>query len=209
VSADAAAAAGTEPVVVPLAAVTRGLVRDRVLDAVGELLQDRTWAQVTMSDVADRAGVSRQTLYNSFGSRLSLAQAYVEREADRFLAAVDVAVRGHEAEPRQALAAALEIFLIAAGRHPLVRAIISTEGGEELLPLVTTRGGPLLERATGHLADLLVDTWPRLRPPQAAPIADALVRLAISYAALPAGEPAATAATIAEILGPSIDQAVG
>jgi hypothetical protein len=120
-----------------------------------------------------------------------------------------VAVRGHEAEPRQALAAALEIFLIAAGRHPLVRAIISTEGGEELLPLVTTRGGPLLERATGHLADLLVDTWPRLRLAQAAPIADALVRLAISYAALPAGEPAATAATIAEILGPSIDQAVG
>ncbi len=209
VAADAAESAGTEPRAVPLAAVTRGFARDRVLDAVGELLRDRNWAQVTMSDVADRAGVSRQTLYNSFGSRLSLAQAYVAREADRFLAAVDVAVRGHQAEPRQALTAALEIFLIAAGRHPLVRAIISAEGGEELLPLVTTRGGPLLERATGHLADLLVETWPRLLPARAAPIADALVRLAISYAALPAGEPAETAATVAEILGPSIDQAVG
>lgn len=208
-NAEAAAGADTNATVVPLAAATRGLVRDRVLDAVGELLRDRTWAQVTMSDVADRAGVSRQTLYNSFGSRLSLAQAYVGREADRFLAAVDLAVRGHEAEPRQALAAALEIFLSAAGRHPLVRAITSTEGGEELLPLVTTRGGPLLERATAHLSGLLVDTWTRLRPAQAGPIADALVRLAISYAALPAGEPAETAATIAEILGPSIDQAVG
>jgi AcrR family transcriptional regulator len=193
----------------PLAAATRGLVRDRVLDAVGELLLDRTWAQVTMSDVAERAGVSRQTLYNAFGSRLQLAQAYVGREADRFLAAVDVAVREHADRPRRALAAALEIFLAAAGRHPLVRAITSTEGGEELLPLVTTRGGPLLERATAHLTDLLVDTWPRLDASQAGPIADALVRLAISYAALPAGEPTATAATIAEILGPSIDQAVG
>lgn len=193
---------------IPLAELTRGLVRDRVLDAVGELLADRSWAQVTMSDVAGRAGVSRQTLYNSFGSRLQLAQAYVGREADRFLAAVDVAVRDHAAEPRQALAAALEIFLAAAGEHPLVRAIISTDGGEELLPLVTTRGGPLLERATARLTELLVATWPHLRPAQAGPVADALVRLAISYAALPAGEPAATAATIAGILGPSIDEVV-
>lgn len=192
----------------PMAALARGLLRDRVLDAVGELLSDRPWTHVTMSEVADHAGVSRQTLYNAFGSRLQLAEAYVSREADRFLAAVDVAVREHAGEPRRALAAALEIFLAAAGRHPLVRAIISTDGGEELLPLVTTRGGPLLERATGHLTGLLIDTWPQLRPAQAGPVADALVRLAISYAALPAGEPAETARTIAEIFGPLIDEAV-
>ena len=192
----------------PLAALTRGLLRDRVLDAVGELLSDRPWAQVTMSEVADHAGVSRQTLYNAFGSRLALAEAYVGREADRFMAAVDVAVRGHAGAPRRALAAALEIFLAAAGRHPLVRAITSTDGSEELLPLVTTRGGPLLERATRHLTDLLIDTWPQVRAAQAEPVADALVRLAISYAALPAGEPAETARTIAEILGPSIDGAM-
>ena len=191
----------------PLAALTRGLLRDRVLDAVGELLSDRPWAQVTMSEVADHAGVSRQTLYNAFGSRLALAEAYVGREADRFLAAVDVAVREHAGAPRRALAAALEIFLAAAGRHPLVRAITSTDGSEELLPLVTTRGGPLLERATRHLTGLLIDTWPQVRPAQAEPVADALVRLAISYAALPAGKPAETARTIAELLGPSIDEA--
>ena len=180
-----------------------------MLDAVGQVLADRSWAQVTMADVAARAGVSRQTLYNTFGSRPELAQAYVEREADRFLAAVDVAVREHAAEPRRALAAALEIFLGAAGEHPLVRAIISTEGSEELLPLVTTRGGPLIDHVTAHLTGLLVETWPRLRPSDAAPVSDALVRLAISYAALPAGEPAQTARTVARLLGPSVDEMLG
>jgi AcrR family transcriptional regulator len=180
-----------------------------VLEAVGELLRDRPWARVTMAEVAGRAGVSRQTLYNAFGSRPELAQAYVGREADRFLTDVDIAVRQHATEPREALAAALAIFLGAAGRHPLVRAITSSEGGEELLPLVTTRGGPLIEHVTEHLTALLVDTWPRLPRTDAAPIADALVRLAISYAALPAGDPIDTARRIARLLGPSVDDLVG
>lgn len=191
---------------VPYAALTRGLLHDRMLAAVGELLDDRPWAKVTMAAVADRVGVSRQTVYNTFGSRDELARAYVEREADRFLAGVDLAVRDNAARPRDALAAALTVFLGAAGRHPLVRAITSTEGGDELLPLVTTRGGPLIEHVTDHLTSLLVETWPVLQPRDAGPIADALVRLAISYAALPAGDPTQTAATIARLLSPSVDE---
>ena len=197
------------PPAVPYAELTRGLLRDRTLEAVGELLGDRPWAKVTMSAVAARVGVSRQTLYNTFGSRQELAQAYVEREADRFLAGVDVAVQENAHEPHAALAAALTIFLGAAGRHPLVRAIISAEGGEELLPLVTTRGGPLIEHVTEHLAELLVQTWPVLRRIDAASIADALVRLAISYAALPSGPPAQTAQRIARLLAPSVDELLG
>jgi AcrR family transcriptional regulator len=180
-----------------------------MLEAVGELLGDRPWPKVTMAAVAGRVGVSRQTVYNTFGSRQELARAYVEREADRFLAGVDVAVRQNAGQPRDALAAALTIFLGAAGQHPLVRAITSAEGGDELLPLVTTRGGPLVEHVTDHLTGLLVETWPVLRPRDAGPIADALVRLAISYAALPAGDPSQTARTIARILGPSVDELLG
>lgn len=191
------------------AQLARDLLRDRVLEAVGELLADRPWSKVSMAAVAAHVGVSRQTLYNAFGSRHELAQAYVEREADRFLAGVDVAVRHSAAEPREALAAALAIFLGAAGRHPLVRAITSSEGGDELLPLVTTRGGPLIEHVTDHLTALLVETWPRLARADAAQIADALVRLAISYAALPAGDPIDTARGIARLLGPSVDELVG
>jgi AcrR family transcriptional regulator len=201
--------AAAEPHPTPYAEVARGLLRDRVLDAVGELLRNRPWAQVKMADVAERAGVSRQTLYNTFGSRQELAQTYVVREADRFLVAVDAAVREHVADPRDALAGALGIFLVTAGEHPLVRAMTSREGSEELLPLVTTRGGPLIERVTDHLTELFLETWPRLTRADAAPVADALVRLAISYAALPSGAPADTATAIARLLGPRVDELLG
>jgi AcrR family transcriptional regulator len=200
---------GVDSPQVPFAELSRGLLRDRALEAVGEMLRQRTWSQVTMAALAARTGVSRQTLYNTFGSRRGLARAYVEREADRFLAGVDRAVRARAADPQEALAAALGVFLGAAGEHPLVGAITSTDGGEDLLPLVTTRGGPLIDHVTGHLTQLLTETWPKLRRHDAAPVADVLVRLAISYAALPAGDPARTAATIARLLAPSVDRLLG
>ena len=57
------------------AEASKTLLRDTVLDAVHELIGDRAWEQVTMREVARRAGVSRQTLYNSFGGRDELSQA--------------------------------------------------------------------------------------------------------------------------------------
>ena len=78
------------PAVKPrFAEASKTLLRDTVLDAAHELLADRTWADVTMGEVAERAGVSRQTVYNTFGDRDGLSQAYVIREADRFLAVVE------------------------------------------------------------------------------------------------------------------------
>src|SRR5918997_5774495 len=151
------APAGTRPSYVE---ASRGLLREMVLDAVHALLADRAWAEVSMADVAERSGVSRQTLYNAFGGRHELAQAYVLREADRFVAAVEEAVRARAADPRAAVAAALEIFLSAAATHPLVRAISASEDGDELLPLVTTRGGPVVDEVTEQLAAMMADTWP-------------------------------------------------
>ena len=197
------AAAGARP---SYAEASRNLRRDMVLDAVHGLLADRAWAEVSMADVAERSGVSRQTLYNAFGGRQELAQAYVLREADRFVAAVEEAVRARAADPRAAVAAALEIFLSAAATHPLVRAISASEDGDELLPLVTTRGGPVLGRVTEQLAALIAATWPSLPPAEAAHLADTLVRLAISHAALPSASARATAAAVARIVGPHIDE---
>jgi AcrR family transcriptional regulator len=187
---------------------SRGLLRETVLDAVGELAAERPWSQVTMGDVAERAGVSRQTLYNSFGSRQDLAQAYVIREADRFLDAITEAVRDAAPDPRAALRAAAEIFLAAAETHPVIRAVAASESGDELLPLLTTRGGPLVGEVTERLASLLVETWRGLDRGQAFAVADTLVRLAISHAALPGARPAETAESLSRVLGPYLDHLV-
>ncbi len=184
------------------------LLRQTILDAVAELVAERTWEDVTMAAIAGRAGVSRQTLYNEFGSRLELAQAYVMREADRFLTAVEEAVRANGDDPHSALKAALDVFLPAAASHPVIRAITVGEGGDELVTLVTTRAGGLVERVTERLAELLSEKWPGLAPADARLVSETLARLAISYAALPSSSPAKTAADVTRVLGPFLDELV-
>ena len=185
-------------------------VRTTLLDGVREELRKKSWAEVKMADVAKAAGVSRQTLYNEFGSRGELAQAFVLREADLFLDAVQKAVIANRDDPVAALGAAFEVFLTTAAEDPLVRALLGGgAGAEELLPLVTTQGEPVLELATTRLNALLLEGWPEIDPAKTLLLAEATVRLAISYAALPAGPAGLTGDAIARLLGPFVREAVG
>ncbi len=187
------------------AQASRILLRDSVLDAVGELLADDAWSDVTMAEVASRAGVSRQTLYNAFGGREELAQAYLMREAGRFLEAIEEAVVGNADDPRRALIQAAELFLSLVSTHPMVRAL-SSQDGEQLVAMATTRGGTLLTAMTDRLSELILSNWPEVEPEGARLLSATLVRLAISHAVLPTGPPKRTAADIARTLGPFIDE---
>jgi AcrR family transcriptional regulator len=190
----------------PYPVAARELLRNTLLDAARDLLQQRPWSDVTMADIATAAGVSRQTLYNEFGSRDEFAQELVMREGDRFLVDVEEAVRARVADPRRALEAAFDVFLTAAGENPLVRTAIFDAGGEGLLPMVTTQGQPVVERAAERLAALIVESWPVVAARESALLAEALVRLAISYATLPKGPANMTAASVVELLAPYIEQ---
>ncbi|MGO9321672.1 MAG: TetR family transcriptional regulator [Solirubrobacteraceae bacterium] len=193
---------------IPYPIAARELLRNTLLDAACEQLQGRRWADVTMADIALAAGVSRQTLYKEFGSRDEFAQVLVMREADRFLIAVEGAVGAHLDDPASALAAAFDVFLHAAAENPLVRTIVHGDGAEELLALFTTHGQPLVERATERLAAVLLASWPLVARDDARLLSECLVRLAISYAALPTGPASMTAASIASLLGPYVEQLV-
>ncbi|MCW2986859.1 MAG: Transcriptional regulator, TetR family, partial [Conexibacter sp.] len=171
---------------------------------------ERGWPDVTMAAVARAAGVSRQTLYKRFGSRAELAQAYVLREAARLVARVETAITAHVDAPRTAVSAAFDVFFAAAADNPLVRAITTGGGGaDELLELVTTRGAPVVAAATGRLAAVMRESWPGLAAHDADLLAEVVVRLAISAAALPGGRAALTGASMAEVLGPYVDHALG
>jgi AcrR family transcriptional regulator len=184
----------------------RELLRSTILDAMRDQLRTRPWAEVTMAEVARAAGVSRQTLYNEFGTRMELAQEFVLYEADRFLSTVEEAVSAHLDDPATALSAAFDVFLAAAADDPLVRTIVADDGGDELLPLVTTQGEPVLQRATGRLAAFLQRGWPAVGEAEARLLAETVVRLAISYVALPPGSAAMTGPSVAALLGPYIER---
>ena len=189
----------------PYATRARELLRTTLLDAMHGLLEERPWAEITIADVATAAGVSRPTLYKQFPSRDELAQAYVLREVDRFLQSVEQAVVDHLDDPATALAAAFDVFLTSAAKDPLVREVVTGDGGE-LLPLVTTRGAPVIEHATDRLTSFHCAGWPRLEERRARLLADAVVRLAISYAASPSGPSDLTGRSVAELLGPYVER---
>ena len=63
--------------------------RERILDAAWQITSEQGWSAITMSRLGEAAGVSRQSVYNEFGTKQQVAEALVARELQRFLAAVD------------------------------------------------------------------------------------------------------------------------
>src|SRR5690348_6924815 len=96
-------------------------LRDLLLDAAAALIGDRGWRQTRMADVAAAAGVSRQTLYQYYGTRGALEGALVLRETDRFLTDVERAVAEHPDDAQAATSAAFEVFLGAVAQNTLIK----------------------------------------------------------------------------------------
>ncbi|HMJ02328.1 MAG TPA: TetR family transcriptional regulator [Conexibacter sp.] len=193
----------------PYAVAARQLLRDTLFDAARDQLQHSAWADITMADVARTAGVSRQTLYKEFGTRNEFSAAFVIREGERFLDAVEQAVREHLDDPRAAVAGALEVFLALAAEDPLMRMVLSDDGTGGMLPLVTTQSMPVVTWAAQRLSAVIQEGWPQASAADAQLLSEALVRLAISYVTVPAGSPEATADAAARLLGPFIERALG
>jgi AcrR family transcriptional regulator len=193
----------------PYPEAARELLRQTLFGAARDELERRAWSEITMSDIAAAAGVSRQTLYKEFGNRNEFGLAFVIHEGERFLDDVDAAVLAHRDDPRAAIAAALELFLRTAGEDPLIRILLSDDGTGGMLPFVTTQGMPVVQWATARLATTIEEGWPQAPQSDVLLLSESLVRLAISYITAPTGSPDATANAVADLLGPFIDRALG
>ena len=187
----------------PYQTAARNLLRETIIDAVDELVRSRGWSATTMSDVAAAAGVSRQTLYNEFGARQSLVEAYVTREIEALIAQVTDAVRANADDAHRALRIAFDLFLQLASDEPVVQVIVNDAEGGELHQLLTGLGRAV---ASERIAHLIREVWPQVGPADARLLAESLARLAISHALLPSEEPAVTARGVGRMLGPFVDE---
>ena len=59
--------------------IDTSITRDRVLEAAEELIMSGGFAPATVSELADRAGVSRATVFSRFGSKLGVLEALAVR----------------------------------------------------------------------------------------------------------------------------------
>ncbi|MEO8748864.1 MAG: TetR family transcriptional regulator [Allobranchiibius sp.] len=120
---------------------------ERILSATAELIVNDGWSGITMTKVAARAGVSRQTVYNEFGTRPALARAIVMRELTSVLAGVEAAFSAHPGDAAAAVRATVLTVLQYAERNPLLGAALVDGPGNELLAPLTVDSGLLLQSA--------------------------------------------------------------
>ncbi len=176
-----------------------------VFDALRRQLLDNPWRDVTLEAVANDAGVSRQTLYNTFGSRNGLAQAYTLALAEVLCDVIGATVAQHPDDPRAGLEAGLVLFLESAAADPLIGRVRDGDAHPDLVRLVTADAGPLLVRAGERLEELARGTWPGLSVESARTFARVAARMALSYITTPPEydeSPAALAAGLSVVLAP-------
>lgn len=170
---------------VPYAEASRVLLRDSILDGMRDLLGSRDWSAITLADVARAAGISRQTIYNEFGSRQGLAQGYAMRLADRLVDEVDNAIRSNEGKIYEAFLQGFRAFFTASAADPLVISLLTGEAKPDLLQLITVDSGPIITHCSQRLTGSFKESWVKASDEDAGVLARAIVRLAMSYVSMP------------------------
>ncbi|MGW0036891.1 TetR family transcriptional regulator [Gordonia sp. NPDC003376] len=187
------------------AEASKALLRTTLLDGLRDLLLDNDWPAVTMADVAGISGVSRQTVYNEFGSRNGLAQAYALRLATEFAGVMSEAIRDHPGDVDGALHNGFDQFFTQAAADPLIGSLQRGEAKPDLLRLITTDAGPLITIASALLTKALRESWTGLAEPDAERISRAIVRMALSYVAMPPEGDRDVAADLAAVMAPAVE----
>ncbi|KAA1417685.1 TetR/AcrR family transcriptional regulator [Nocardioides humilatus] len=182
--------------------------RVAVFAALREVLLEKPWAKVTLEAVAKRAGVSRQTIYNDFGSRAGLAEAYAFDLADAFCDFIDADMRSHADHPTAALAAAMRTFLDGTSGDPLIRRVQAGDAHPDLVRLVTTDSGGLLAHIAGRLTTSITEVWPKVDPMTAQALSRIIARFGFSYVAMPPETDDDVAVALAALLAPALVAAV-
>ena len=186
----------------PFAEASRALLRDSILDAMREELLSKDWSAVTLSDVARTAGISRQTIYNEFGSRQGLAQGYALRLADRLVDRIDTAIDEHTGDVYGAFLAGFRAFFAESAADPLIVSLLSGEAKPDLLQIITTDSGPIIARCSARMAQAFTDSWVHAGPEDSGVLARAIVRLALSYVSMPPEADHDVAADLARLMTP-------
>ena len=171
----------------------------RVLDALFEAIQDYGLTRVTVEDVAQRAGLSRQTVYRYFPSRDHLVLALVSREEEKFLDGVRAAFLEHE-DLETAVTESVRFVLAYANEHPLLERLLGPDQ-QTFLPYVTTRAEPAIVRARETLVELLTERIAGADTERLRTLIDGTTRALISYMITPTDrDPADIASSMARLI---------
>lgn len=151
----------------------RALRLERLLDASAAIIAEEGWDRLSMTKVAQRSGVPRQSLYKEVGTKSELGEAVVAREVERFLTGVRDGIAAHPDSIADAIGAGARFALECGQTNAVLKAILLPGHDVELLELLTVRPEAVLTQASRAIAEALRDA------PEAT--VDTMVRLTLSH----------------------------
>lgn len=166
----------------------RSRLRELALDAAREVVLDRGWSAVRMGAIATAIGVSRASVHAEFGTKDDLGQALVMRETAIFFDEMRERMDRHPGDLPNAVQAAVAYILEATGGNPLLQTILTqtpVAGDASLLPLLTTRGEPLMTQAVRMVQDWVSEQWPGLPSSDVRLTAESVARIGFSHIVTP------------------------
>lgn len=169
----------------PITAPPGDDVAVRICDATLACVSRWGVTKTTLEDVAREAGVGRATIYRTFrGGKAEVLQATLAREARRFLAGVDTALRGAGDELEDVVVAGVTSAAGQLARHEALTYLLAHEPDVVLPHVAFHRMGALFDAvaafADPHLARFLPD------PDERARAAEWLARVVLTYVFNPA-----------------------
>lgn len=183
-------------------AYSRARLRELALDATRAVVLERGWSAVRMGSIAAAVGISRQSLHAEFGTKDDLGDALVLREASLFFDGITDLLADHPGDLAGAVYAAGCYILEAPRGNPLLQTILTrtpAAGDISLLPLMTTRGEPLIGRAIVLFGDWVCRQWPEMPAADVRLMVESVVRLAVSHILTQTQPTGAVAADLARL----------
>ena len=119
-------------------------VRERILDAATECLIESGIDARLHAAIAERAGVSRPTVYKYVGDQTAILRAVLDREVERFFAAATPVFTAMTEDESQGLDDAIVFVVDYARRHTLLQMALHRYPGL-ILPALTTNSEALVE----------------------------------------------------------------
>ncbi|HEY3729594.1 MAG TPA: TetR/AcrR family transcriptional regulator [Solirubrobacteraceae bacterium] len=182
---------------------------DRILDAALALAAASGLGNLTMDDVARRAGVGRMTVYRRFATKAALVDSLTVRETRRCLARIADALDPDDPADER-LASLFTATLAVIREHPMLERLARFEP-EALLAELTRDDSAAFRLVREFLVGLIRDGQAsgELAPGDPEVLAELALRLGASFvlipeSVLPLHDPAATREVVRSLIAPAL-----
>lgn len=128
--------------------LSREKSRARIIEAATELIRERSWAELSVGEVMDRAGIGRTLFYRHFDDLGDLLLSAAREAIEELYEAQLVLAATRASHDMNAVRRGIEIPVRVYHRHgPLLRAVSEAAAGDELI----APGQEELRRRFDHL----------------------------------------------------------